>query len=67
MSKQSTEKIIRALNEQLNTMTFGEYVPRALREGLEIITGPEGLASEWADFKMVLYLMSLRLYIQTAL
>lgn len=56
--------IIEALNKEIDSKPFGEYVISSVQEGIEILSGPEGIASEWKDFKQVLKLMSLRLWVQ---
>lgn len=57
-------KIIQSLNEQVNSMSVGDYIPAALNQGIEIFVGAESRYSDWKDFTMVLYLMSLRAYVE---
>lgn len=56
--------IVEALNRQINSKTFPEYILAAIKEALEILTGPESLVSEWKDFRQVLRLMNQRLYVE---
>lgn len=56
--------IVEALNSQINSKTFPEYIPAAIKEALEILTGSESLVSEWKDFRQVLRLMNQRLYVE---
>ena len=60
-------KIIEQLNREINSKTFLQYVQEAVKEGAELIIGSESFASEWKDFKKVLYLLRLRLFVQTGL
>ena len=56
--------IVSALDQEINTKPYGRYVVEAIKEAAEILTGPESLASEWRDFKEVLRLLNLRLFVQ---
>jgi Zn-finger nucleic acid-binding protein len=58
------KKIIDFLSEEIYTKSFSEYITEAIEEAKEIITGPESFFSEWKDFKAVLGLLQLRLFIE---
>jgi len=61
------EKIIATLDAQLNTMSAGQYLAATIREGAEIVAGPERLVSERRDFKRVVHLMGLRIMVERGL
>jgi uncharacterized protein len=65
LDKGEFKTIIEELNREINSKTFLQYVQEAVKEGVEIATGPESFMSEWKDFTKVLYLMGLRLYVKT--
>ena len=54
------EKIVEALTEELLTKTVSDYVKASLAEATEIVTGPEGIVSEWKDFTTVLRMLQYR-------
>ena len=56
------KKILDALNNELLSKTFSQYIRASIAEAKEIVTGPEGLISEWKDFTTVLRMMKFRLY-----
>ncbi len=58
------EKIITALEDELNEKTVSEYVKAAIAEAKEIITGPESFISEWKDFAAVLKMLQLRVFVE---
>ena len=58
------EKIIAALEHELDTMPAAQYLRATLKEAKDIVTGPEGVASEWRDFLTVMRLMRLRLFME---
>jgi Zn-finger nucleic acid-binding protein len=55
-------KIIDALSEELLTKSVSDYARVSLKEAEEIITGPEGLVSEWKDFLTVLRMLEYRVF-----
>ncbi len=57
-------QIIEALQDEINSKTFAEYVPAAIQQAIELLSGPESLVSEWNDLKNVLRLMRLRLFVE---
>jgi Zn-finger nucleic acid-binding protein len=57
-------KIMEALTYEVDTKSFTAYVSETIKQGTEIIAGPETFISEWKDFSKVFYLLSLRLYIE---
>jgi Zn-finger nucleic acid-binding protein len=64
LDKGEFEKIVASLTQELDTKSFGDYIKATLKEGLEIITGPESFLSEWKDFTAVLGLMQRRLFVE---
>lgn len=64
LDKGEFRKLINALEQQLLTQPFSQYVRDAIEEAKEIITGPESLISEWKDFSTVLRLMQYRLFVE---
>jgi Zn-finger nucleic acid-binding protein len=55
------EGIITAMEKDIDQKNAPEYIRAALGEAKEIITGKEGLASEWHDFATVMRLLEYRL------
>jgi Zn-finger nucleic acid-binding protein len=64
LGKGEFEKIIDALEKELLTTSFSQYVRDAVQEAKEVFTGPESLISEWKDFATVLRLMQYRLFVE---
>ncbi|MBZ5637310.1 MAG: zf-TFIIB domain-containing protein [Acidobacteriia bacterium] len=64
LDKGEFEKIIRALEEEINSMSAREYLSASLQEAKEIFTGSESLLSEWRDLRAVLKLFQLRFFIE---
>jgi Zn-finger nucleic acid-binding protein len=58
------EKIIDALSNEILRKSSRDYIRAVLREGKEIVTGPEKLLSEWRDFTTVLRLLQYRLLVE---
>lgn len=58
------QKIIEALDKEINAKSFAEYLAATIREAGEIISGPESTASEWGDFKHVARLMMMRFFVE---
>ena len=58
------KKILKYLEQQVNTETIQDYLQDLREEFLEIFTGPEGPISELADFTKVLYLLELRFRVE---
>ena len=58
------EKVIDALENELLTKSFSEYIKESIQEAKEIITGPESLLSEWKDFATVLRFMQYRMFVE---
>ena len=56
------EKIIESLADELLAKRPLEYLKATLTEAKEIITGKEGLISEWRDFCTTAWLMQLRVF-----
>jgi Zn-finger nucleic acid-binding protein len=57
-------KIIDALTDELGTKSVSDYIKSSLEEAKEIITGPEGLVSEWKDFITVLRMFEYRFFVE---
>ncbi len=64
LDKHELERIVEALEKELVTKPFSDYVKETIREGIEIITGQESFVSEWKDFSTVLRLMQYRLFVE---
>jgi Zn-finger nucleic acid-binding protein len=64
LEKGEFKKIIHALEQQLLTESFSEYLRDTIEEAKEIITGPESFISEWKDFVTVLRLMQYRFFVE---
>jgi Zn-finger nucleic acid-binding protein len=57
-------KIINVLTDELETKSVSDYIKSSLEEAKEIITGPEGLVSEWKDFATVLRMFEYRFFVE---
>jgi Zn-finger nucleic acid-binding protein len=64
LDRDEFKRIVEALEEELLTKSFASYVKECLREGIEVLTGPESLISEWKDLSNVLRLMQYRLFVE---
>jgi Zn-finger nucleic acid-binding protein len=64
LDKGEFEKIIRSLEDEVNSMTAREYLKASLQEAKEIFTGSESLLSEWRDLSAILRLFQLRFLIE---
>ncbi len=58
------QKIIAALEHELDTMTASQYLRATVKEATDIVAGPEGVVSEWRDFLTVMRLMRTRLFVE---
>jgi len=58
------DKIVACLHEELETKTASDYVRESLEEAKEVITGKDGLASEWKDFTTVLKMFEYRFFVE---
>jgi Zn-finger nucleic acid-binding protein len=56
------ERIITALEKELETKSAGGYMKSTLAEAKEILLGREGLRSEWKDLGTVMRLFEYRLF-----
>ena len=61
LDKGEFEKILAALEKEIVEKSLPEYLRAAVREGVEVIVGDEGPASEWKDFSTVMRLLQYRL------
>mgnify|MGYP001263651782 CR=1 FL=1 len=57
-------KILHNLEQELTTMSSGQYFKATLKEAADLITMKEGFISEWKDFTNVLRLMKYRVFIE---
>lgn len=62
LGKDEFARIVSALEDELVTKSFSEYVKEAVKEGREVVSGPESFVSEWKDFTTVLRLLEYRLF-----
>jgi Zn-finger nucleic acid-binding protein len=58
------ERIIAALEDEVTSKHFSEYLRATVQEAREIFAGPESTASEWRDFTTVLRLAQYRLLVE---
>ena len=56
------DKIVEALEAELETKDVADSVKTSVKEGKEIADGPEKTSSEWKDFPKVMRLMEYRLF-----
>jgi Zn-finger nucleic acid-binding protein len=61
LDAEEMEQIICALCEELETKNLADYVAASLEEAREIVTGSEGLISEWKDFLTVVRMIQYRI------
>jgi len=64
LDKGEFDKIITYLNNVVNTESLNKYLKHTIEEAGEIITGPDGLKSEFKDFLIVSRLLQYRLLVQ---
>jgi Zn-finger nucleic acid-binding protein len=64
LDKGEFKKIVKALEDQLLTQPFSEYVRDAIQEAKEFVTGEKSLISGWKDLCMVLRLMQYRFFVE---
>jgi Zn-finger nucleic acid-binding protein len=64
LDKDEFKKIIQALEDELLSKSFSDYIKESIEEAKEIITGPETLISEWKDFATVLRIMQYRMFVE---
>ena len=58
------EKIIKALEEELDTKSTSDYIKASLAEAREILTGSESIVSEWRDFLTVMRMLEYRILVE---
>lgn len=58
------QAIIEALEHEVHTKDVPDYIAASLREAREIVTGDEGLASDWKDFLTVTRLLQYRVFVE---
>ena len=54
------EKIIKALDDELTSMSASEYLSASLTEAREVVAAPEKFTSEWRDLMTILRLFQYR-------
>ena len=64
LDKDEFKKIIKALQDELLSKSFSDYIKESIEEAKEIITGPESFISEWKDFATVLRMMQYRMFVE---
>ena len=65
LDREEFKKIIDSLNEELVTKSFSGYIKEAVKDGCELLVGPETFISEWKDLATVLRLMQYRLFVES--
>jgi Zn-finger nucleic acid-binding protein len=60
LDKGEFQAIVKALNAEVVSKSASDYVTASLQEALEILTGDEGIISEWRDFVTVMRLLQYR-------
>ena len=60
LDKGEFQAIVKALNTEAESKNASDYVTASLAEALEILTGDEGIISEWKDFATVMRLLQYR-------
>ena len=64
LDKGEFARVIDALETELTTKTFSDYVKASVSEANELVTGPESTLSEWRDFRAVLRLLRFRFFVE---
>ena len=64
LDKGEFKRIIDALEEEIAKKSLSSYLKDSVKEGLEIIRGPESFISEWKDLTNLLRLMQYRFYVE---
>ena len=64
LDRNEFKKIIDALENELLTKSFSDYIKEAIKEGVEIVSGHESFTSEWKDFTNILRFMQYRLFVE---
>jgi Zn-finger nucleic acid-binding protein len=64
LDKEEYKNIIDALEQELLTKSFPDYIKETIKEGVEIFTGSESFISEWKDFSNVQRFMQYRLFVE---
>ncbi len=64
LDKDEFSKIIQALQDELLSKSFSDYIKESIEEAKEIITGPEAFLSEWKDFATILRMMQYRMFVE---
>ena len=64
LEKDEFKKIIESLEDELSTKSFSDYIKETVKEGIEIVSGPESFVSEWKDFSNILRFMEYRLFVE---
>lgn len=64
LDRAELDRIINALEKEAATKTVSEYVQASLQEAREVISGSEGVISEWRDLTTVVRLFQYRVLIE---
>lgn len=64
MGAESLDRIVGALEAELAHLTSGELLQAAIREGADIVRGPQPLALAWSDLAHVLQLLKRRVLVE---
>lgn len=64
LEKDELHKIVKSLEQELESKPFADYIKQAVREGLELLSGRDSLASEWKDLSTVIRMMQYRLLVE---
>lgn len=64
LEKGEFEKLIAALEEEVNDLSFSDYAKESLREAGEVIADPKSALSDWKGLASVIRLMRYRLFVE---
>ena len=64
LDKGEFQKILSALDAEATAKNTMEHLKNTLQEGLEVLNGPESLASEWKDFTKACLFLGRRLMVE---
>jgi hypothetical protein len=62
LDKDEFKRIVDSLEKEVVTKSFPGYIQEAVKEGAEVLAGPEAFPSEWKDLATVLRLMQYRFF-----
>lgn len=64
LEKGEFEKLIAALEEEVNDLSFSDYAKESLREAGDVLADPKSALSEWKGLASVIRLMGYRLFVE---